>query len=204
MAQRLDEQELAIARVYARSLLELADRDGSAGEILAELLELREASESSSELGRFIADPLIETDLRRDVLERMFRAKASDVLLDTLQVMNRKGRLQLLPALAEAYRQEWEVRRGRVEVTVATAVPLTESSRDRLRKALSSFTGLEAELTETVDEGLIGGMVVCVGDRKVDTSVARELRRLGDRLLDRASVEIQAGKTYFAEAERSD
>ena len=204
MAQRLDEQELAIARVYARSLLELADRDGSAAEILAELLELREASESSSELGRFIADPLIETDLRRHVLERMFRAKASDLLLDTLQVMNRKGRLQLLPALAEAYRQEWEVRRGRVEVTVATAVPLTESSRDRLQKALSSFTGLEAQLTETVDEGLIGGMVVRVGDRKVDTSVARELRRLGDRLLDRASVEIQAGKTYFAEAESSD
>ena len=70
--------------------------------------------------------------------------------------------------------------------------------------ALSSFTGLEAQLTETVDEGLIGGMVVRVGDRKVDTSVARELRRLGDRLLDRASVEIQAGKTYFAEAESSD
>ena len=213
MAKRLDEQEIAVARVYARALLGLAEqaeqavqpeKGGGAERILAELEQLGQAAESQAELAQFIAYPLVETNLRSAALERVFRGKASDLLVDTLQVMNRKGRLALLPALAQAYRQELEDRRGRVEVEVSTPVALTDASRERLRKAISSHTGREADLIEIVDENLIGGMILRVGDRKIDTSVSKELRRLGDRLLERASAEIQAGKAYFADADSAE
>lgn len=133
------------------------------------------------------------------MLDRLFEEEMSEVLLDTLQVMNRKGRSGLVRALAEAYRQEFEDRTGQVSVSVRTAVALSEALRQQLQEATSKFTGREASLIETVDESLIGGMILQVGDQKIDSSVARELRQLENQLLDRASQESRNDETYFVE-----
>jgi F-type H+-transporting ATPase subunit delta len=114
-------------------------------------------------------------------------------------VLRQKGRLGLLRAVAIAYRGEWLRRRHRVEVQVASAVPLSEALRAELVLAAASRTGREPVLVEHVDPALLGGLVVRIGDDKFDSSVARELGRLREILLDRASRELHAGKSYFAE-----
>jgi len=194
---------LAIGRVYAKALLGLAERMGEGGaEALGEeLAGLASLLAESPALGRYLSDPFVDPEKRRRLLEATLRGRVSDLLVDGLQVVNRKGRLALLPELAEAYRRMLAELRGEVEVEVATAVPLSAEQREALRVAAAHHTGKRARLIESVDESLLGGMVVRVGDRKIDNSVIKDLRRLSRLLAERGSREILSGKSHFAEAD---
>ena len=194
------EQEIAIARVYAQAALSLAETRGQAEEVLAELDALLTLTDRNPAFEDFLGSPLVETQERKATLDRMVRGQMNEILLDTLQVMNNKGRSGLVRALVEAYRQEYEELRGQVRVRVQTAVPLTDGLRQQLQSAVSSYTGKTAKLEESVKPSLIGGLVVQVADRRIDTSVVKEIRGLGQRLLDRASQEIHSGRAYFEEA----
>jgi F-type H+-transporting ATPase subunit delta len=193
--------QLAIARVYARSMVRLAEERGETDSLLAELAAMTSLVDERPELGEFLASPLVSTEDRRGVLESLLRGRASDLLVDSLQVMNRKGRLELLAAVAEGFRQEVRELRGETDVYVTTAVPLSAALRDRLSQAAGRFTGRRPRLVERVDPALLGGLVLQVGDDKIDTSVARELERLASLLSQRASAEILSGKSYTVESD---
>ena len=194
---RLDEQELAVAGVYARALLGLAVDRNEADRVEAELTELAGMLAASPDLADYLASPLVELEARRAALDRALAGRASELVVNTLQVMNGKGRLALLPALAEAYRLENEGRRGEVDVEVKTAVELTDELRQRIMVAASRFAGRTARLVETVEPELLGGLVLKVGDRKIDGSLARRLHDAHDELFERASQELHGEKSYF-------
>ena len=195
-----NEQEIAVARIYARSAYALADEQGAAESLHDELEEFVKQLDKEPALERFLSSPLVETGERKQMLDRLFEGHMSEILLDTLQVMNKKGRSGLVRALSEAYREEFEDRTGRVTVSVRTAVALTENLRQRLLEATSRFTGREASLMETVDGSLIGGMILLVGDRKIDSSVAKDLRQLETQFLDRASLESRNDNAYIVDS----
>ena len=190
-------QEIAIASVYARSALKLAEASGESETILSEVDELAAALDRDRAFDTFMHSPLIEAEARSASLDRMFRGRMNEILLDTLQVMNRKGRSALVRAFIEAFRHEYEEVRGQVRARVRSAVPLTEALRRSLAQAVSEYTGKSARLEELVDESLIGGLVLLIGDCKIDTSVVKEIGDLRHQLLERASHEIQRGRTYI-------
>lgn len=196
----VSDKEIGLARIYARALLELAEERHEADNLLRELLDLLAMLERSQPGGGFFTSPLVDSAVRAGVIEKAFRGRCSDLLVDALQVINRKERLVLFPTIVEQFRLAHEDLRGRVDVHVRTAMPLTEDLRRGLREAAKAYAGREADLVETVDESVIGGLVVHIGDRKFDTSVASGLKRLAARLTDRAAREIHTGKSYFVEA----
>lgn len=196
----VDDRALDVGRLYAEAMLDLADEQGQGDALLEELAELVAYLDRHPELERFLASPLVDEEGRARVIEELFRGKVSDLLADALQVINRKGRLGLVRAVAEAYRRAHRDRRGFVDVYVRTAVPLTETLRSRLQDALAATTGKKPILIERVVPSLIGGMVVEVEGRKVDASVASWLRDLSGELLARATQEIHRGKVYVAES----
>ena len=200
MAARVTDRDLAIGRLYAKAMLGVAEEKGQAEELLAELQELVSYLDTTPGFEDFLSSPLVDEDSRARVLEELFRGKASDLLADSLQVINRKGRLGLLRAVAEAYRIEHRDLRGWMDVRVRTAVPLTDEQRARLKDALAASSGKKPSLFERVDPALIGGMVVEIGDRKIDASLASRLRRLAGALVLRASQEIHRGAGYVAES----
>ena len=199
MAAKIDERELAVAGLYAEALLGLATAQGIEGEVLAELDGVVELLDRDPDIEAAIATPLVDGESRRQTVERSFRGRASDLLVDTLQVMNRKGRLSLMRALAEAYRQGLEKAKGIVEVRVTTAVPLSPENRKRTEEIAARVLRATPRLVETVEPDLLGGMVIQVGDRKFDSSVSREISRLGERLFERTAQELLSGKSYFSD-----
>jgi len=196
---RVDERSLALGRVYALAILALAEPQGQSEEVLEELAGLAQLLAGDAELELFFASPLIEEESREEVIEKTFRGRVSDLLVDALQVANRKGRLGQLRAIAEAYRLEYRSLHGMVDARVRTAVPLSPELRERLRAAVARFTGKQPDLTEKVEPSLLGGMIVEVAGKKIDTSVSSRLSQLGAALDRRASEEIQRGSTVFGE-----
>lgn len=187
MAGRVDNRELAVARVYAQSLLTLAEEAGISDQVQAELAGLAAEAVRSPELVAFLASPLVGESHRAEALEAMFRGRLSDLFLDTLQVMNGKGRLGLVRALDAAFQEELDRLRGWVDVAVTTAIPLSDELRERVRSVVAGRSAKQPRLRESVDPEILGGMVLRIGDRKLDASVARELRRMDQRLRDRLS-----------------
>ncbi len=196
-----NDRELSIAGVYSKAMLDLAEQQGEADSLLEELQGLVEYLDRNPELARFLASPLVDDEDRARVLEKAFRGRASDLLLDSLQVVNRKGRLALLRDIVASYRSEHRKLRHQVEARVRTAVPLTEALRARVRESVTRHTGQQPILIETVDPSVIGGIVIEVGDEKIDGSVAHKLRELGRNLELRASQEIVRARSYVSQQE---
>lgn len=190
----------AIARVYANAMLQLAESQGDVDVLFEELRNFAECVEHDADLRDFVSSPIVDVEARRKMLENVFRGKRTDLFVDGLQVMNRKGRLGLISAVAEAYRLERDKLRNRTEVRVKSASPLTDELRIKLKEAASQRTGCDVDLVEEVDESLIGGLVLQIGDEKLDASVSTRLKRLGELLSDRASREIHSGRQHYDEA----
>ena len=185
---RINEKQVAIARIYSQSLLQLAG--GDAKSLLAELEDLIGLLDESPDLREFFASPLVDETVREGAIEKLFRGRASDTLVNSLQVLNRHDRLGFLDTIVELYRQQTQEQQGNVDVHVTSAVPLTDAVRGQLTDLAKRLYGRQPDLVEKVDPSLIGGLVVRVGDRKIDTSVRTQLKALRLQLADRAAREI--------------
>lgn len=190
----VNEKEIAIARIYSQALFEVATSHGKSAEVLEEMAGLGELAQTKPDFATFLSSPMVDSADRAVAIDKMFRGRLEDVVVDSLQVINRKGRLSLLPAIAEQYRQLLRDRDQRVDVHVSTAVPLGETLRQQIREVVRRFTGLKPDLHEKVDPTLIGGLVLEVGDRKVDGSVQFEISKYRQRFADRAAREIFRGR----------
>lgn len=195
----VDDRDLAVGRLYAEAMLGLAEEQGASDALLDELKELVGFLDQNPKVEHFLASQMVDEEGRARVIEDMFRGNASDLLVDSLQVINRKGRLSQLRAVVEAYRTAHRDLRGWVDVHVRTAVPLDDALRARLKDAMAASTGRKPVLVERIDPSLIGGLVVEVEGKKFDASVASRLHDLSDALLVRASREIHRGGAYVAE-----
>jgi F-type H+-transporting ATPase subunit delta len=188
-----------VARIYGAAMLSLARQRGEARQLDGELVEIVQYLRRDDDFARFLSSPMVDTQARKKSLETLLRGRGSDLLVDTLQVLNAKGRLELLPAIAETYHQALQEEEGILAVRVRSAVPLDDAQRRSVRAAAASYSGKEVELEEEVDAALIGGLVLEIGDQKIDGSVRGSLARLRDRFTERAAQEILSGSTtYFA------
>ncbi|MEE8526350.1 MAG: ATP synthase F1 subunit delta [Thermoanaerobaculia bacterium] len=192
---RVDEKQVAVALVYCRSMLDLAESGEQAESLLEDMRALVAVMEQNENFRDFLVSPLVDAGDRERILEKLLRGRLSDLLVNSLLVLNRHGRLGIFETLAAVYRTQYQERHGEVDVHVSTAVPLSNALRRELEAAIQRLVGRIPKLIPSVDESLIGGLVIRVGDRKIDTSVARALRNLRGELGERASQQIYESRT---------
>jgi F-type H+-transporting ATPase subunit delta len=195
----VDDIGMAIANVYAKSLFALAAEKGQETDMLEEFGGLIDYINGTPEFERFLTSATVDDDARRQTLDTALRDRASDLLLDFLQVVNQKARLELLEQIFTQYKLAHEATRTQIEVTVTSATPLTPDSRSRLLEALQRHTGKEPIVTERVDPSVIGGLVIHIDDEKIDFCVSTRLRHYRETFMARASHEIHSGRDYFVD-----
>lgn len=192
---RVDEKQEAVSRVYSRAMLDRAEAEGQAESLLEELEGLAHLMRENEGFRDFISSPLIEEQERERSLEKLFRGRGSDLLVDALQVLNQHGRLAMLETIVETYRLAFQERHGIVDVHVTSAVPLSDTLHRELAEATSNMTGKKPKIIAEVDASLLGGLVVRVGDQKIDTSIVAGLRKMRHALGDRSAREIHASRS---------
>ncbi len=196
-------EEQSLARVWSDAVFHLAASRGVEDSMLEEWRGLVELLDRDKDVKAVMVSPLVKNEEKRHLIEKSFRGKASDLFVDTLQVMRSKGRLGLVRFVAAAFQDTWMAAKNQIEVRVTSAVPLSAELRQSLAAAASRFAGKEALLVEKVDPGLLGGLVVRVGDQKFDDSVARELELLLAAFAARGSRELPRIQEYIHNSEES-
>lgn len=195
MPKKSDEM-MALADVYAEGLLEAATERQAAEGLYGEFQDLIRFMDAEPEFDKFLTAESVDDDPRRDSLEKLFRGKMQDLLLNLLQVLNNRGRTDLVRLVFRAVQLRMEARHHQQEVVVETAMPLSDETKTMLKERLSTYIGKEALLMEEVVPELIGGVVIHIEDEQIDASVASHVRRLSNRFHERAVVEIHDEKSY--------
>ena len=187
------EQALQIADVYAEALFALARQAGQIAETRSELEELVRLEEADKDFAAFMRSGVVDDDSREASLEKMFRGRLSDVVLNTLQIMNHHDRAGLLPALLRCYVLHQERDAGQVEVLATSAVELDETQRAAIKRWAAESSGCEPLVNYAVDPEIIGGLVVQIGGQRYDHSVRYHLRSAQAKLLDRSDRGLNVG-----------
>jgi F-type H+-transporting ATPase subunit delta len=168
-----------LAERYAKAVFELADEAKDLDTVAEDLRTLKAMLGESEDLARLVRSPVIG---RREQAKAMAalaeRAGFSGLTRKFLGAVAMNRRLFAIRAIIDAYLAELAARRGEVTARVTAARDLTEAQRDALAAALRDLAGGKVALEVDVDPGILGGLVVRLGSRMYDNSVASKLRRM--------------------------
>jgi F-type H+-transporting ATPase subunit delta len=168
-----------LAGRYAAALLDLADEKKALDQVSADLATLRSMIAESADLRRMLNSPVITRDEQRKAMTALMdKAAIGDLTQRFVLVVARNHRLFALPAMIEAYLSELARRRGEITAEVTSARSLSDAQQSALLEALRSAVGGKVQLDLKVDPALIGGLVVKVGSRMIDSSLRSKLQRL--------------------------
>ncbi len=194
----------ALAKLYARSLYELADSAGGqekVSEVGAELEQICELVRDDDQFREFFASPLIDEDRRAESLRRIFANRITDLTLRFLLVLNSKGRLGHLETINTAFDQILQEAFGRVEVDVFHAQPVESSDLEPLKEKIGQALGKEPVLHPYHDPKMIGGLKLRIGDQLIDGSISNRLRKLRERLASAGSAAVRQKPERFFEGD---
>lgn len=168
-----------VAGRYAQALFDIASQDGGVDRLADEVKALTETLEGSAELRAALGSPVLtREDQGRVVAAVADRMGLSPVLKNTLALMAENRRLFALPHFLKALDRLVADARGEITAEVITAQPLNAEQTDRLVRSLGEKSGKTVKLNSRVDESLIGGMIVKLGSKMIDTSIRSRLSSL--------------------------
>ncbi|MBB6430412.1 ATP synthase F1 subunit delta [Algisphaera agarilytica] len=173
----------AIGRVYAQALVELAESENQLDSVAEEVADLSSLLESDADLVRLVENPIIDSQARAGMVERLFSGKVSDLLYRFLQVVNQKERLGSLPSITGAFGQIMAEKRNQLDVEAFVAQPMDDATAGRVANGLGASMGKQVNLVQHVDESLIGGLKLRIGDQMIDASVQSQLNRIEQQLI---------------------
>jgi F-type H+-transporting ATPase subunit delta len=168
-----------IAARYGVALFDIMKDEGALDRLEADTDALSAALDGSADLREMIASPLLSRDEQgRAIAAIAARMGLAEITANTLALMASKRRLFVLPQLLADLRARIADHKGEVTAEVASAVPLTDAQAADLAATLKASVGKTIKLNVTVDEALIGGLVVKVGSKMIDSSIRSQLASL--------------------------
>lgn len=171
------------AQRYARALFELAQDNGKLADVNRDFAAFSEMVRENGDLASMIASPAFGRESKRDALVAIADAAGfTPIMKNFLGVMAENGRARELPSAQRAFDLLYASQRGIKRAVARTAKPMSASQRERLEGILAKAVGGDVELTEEVDESLIGGIQLRVGSTLVDASIAAKLDRMNSAM----------------------
>jgi len=171
-----------VASRYAKSLIELAKEKGVVEEVYKDMVLFSQTAAENRILMKVLGSPVVRHEKKLGILKGLFEDKVNPVSFSIFNIITKKNREAILDAIANEFVKLYDDYRGIQKATVISSAPLTAEARQHFIETLSKATGKTIELTEKVDETLIGGYILTVGDKQVDASLRSQLNALKIKL----------------------
>ena len=188
-----------IAGVYANAILGAAQSSNSTDVVLEEFGGfVREVVGAQPKFQALLESPRVKSEEKIQLLDKVLSGKVSQVTLRFLKVVAEHGRLDCLDEIYEEARRLYNESKGIVQVVVTTAEPIESHDVSAIRDALGQKFGAPLDLEMKVDPKMIGGVVVRIGDKLFDGSVAQKLRSLREDAVKNTVKQMREATDKFA------
>jgi ATP synthase F1 delta subunit len=165
------------ARVYAEALFDVAKEKGKLDTIRDELGQFADALDSDRELQVFFFSPYFSSAEKADGLKRAISGTSPE-FVNFLELLIDKQRMPEVFRVRRHFDQLWKEENKRIEVTVTSAVELDPAVVEKVGEEIERQVGRKVELASRVDEGILGGIVLQVGNMVLDASIRSRLEKL--------------------------
>ena len=173
-----------VASRYAKSLLDLSIEQNALDKVNNDMVQLSEICAESKDLKNLLDNPTINYSKKIEVFNALFNGKMEDLSLSFMALITKNSRENILPAIAESFTQLYKAHNNILDVVLVSAHPLEDSAKAKIiEKIKTKFNG-SIELIEEIDPSLLGGFIVKIGDKQIDSSVASQLTNLKNVLLN--------------------
>jgi F-type H+-transporting ATPase subunit delta len=170
-----------IAQVYARALFEVAQERGLLDVIREQLGQFVDAMNSTRELQTFFFSPYFSTEEKKQALHRMIEG-ADPAFMNFLETLIERHRMPAIFRVRTRYEALWDEANRLLPVEVTSAIELDDETVQAIADRVRDQTGQTIELSRTVDSGILGGIVLRVGDFILDASIRNRLNQLRKEL----------------------
>lgn len=162
---------------YAKAVLSLATDQKAAETVNNDLKLIVTTIDDNKDLREMLYNPVVRSSVKYDVLKKVFKNThtITENLMNTL-IINK--RIALLRDVAFSYNQLFDILKERQVAKVTTAVPLTESLKAKVLSKVKELTGKEVEIVNVIDESILGGFILRVGDIQYNASIINKLNNL--------------------------
>jgi F-type H+-transporting ATPase subunit delta len=172
-----------VASRYAKSLIELAKEKNVVDEVYKDMLLFSKTADENSILMKVLGSPVVRHEKKLGILKGLFQEKVNPVSFSIFNIITRKNREAILDSIADEFVTLYDEYKGIQKATVVSTTALTPEARQTFIQSLEAATGKKIALEEKVDESLVGGYILRIGDKQVDASLKSQLNALKIKLV---------------------
>ena len=181
--------DLRVASRYVKSLLGLAVEQGALEAVHQDMMLFSKICAENRNFLVMLRSPVIRHEVKKVILQKLLSGKVNGLTMAMIDILTRKNREPLLPAIAAEFHNAYNEFKGIVKANITTTIPMDKDLRDAIENIVKKLSNKkQVELNEMVDKDLIGGFVLNVGDRQIDASIKHKLKTLS----------LKFNENYFA------
>jgi F-type H+-transporting ATPase subunit delta len=170
--------EIKLGDRYANSILGLAKERGETELVRNDFQLIQRVCKSNPDFVNMLESPLINSDKKQNILNEIFKGQFCQITQSLIEIIVRKKREAYLDDIADRYLFLYDKLNNTTRGVLISAAPLSEPQKAKIKKLVEEVLKTDFVLTEKIDESLIGGFVLRIGDRQFDASIASRLREL--------------------------
>lgn len=162
---------------YAKAVLRLAEEQNSAEQVNADMKHIAKTIADNAELLQMLRSAVIKTELKKSILKEIF-PDINSISSEVFNVLIANKRLSILGDVASKYNDLYDKAKGREKATVTTAVPISSELELKVLSKVKELTNKAVELENIVDESILGGFILRIGDKQYNASISDQLNKL--------------------------
>lgn len=169
---------IQLATKYARAIFELAQEENNLDGYDKDLSKIQEDVFDIPDAVKFFQNPLVPHQAKKDLLKKALDGEISDTTMNFLMLLVDKSRIGIFSEIYEIFTGLKNTAQGILVADVTFAFPLTKTQESQLTKKLATVTGKKIKIRKHEDKSILGGLIVTIGDKRIDGSAAGRLRNL--------------------------
>ena len=170
--------EIRVAARYAKSLLELSEEKGVLDTVHSDMQLFSNTCEQARDLRLMLRNPILSRDIKLKSLNRIFANQFNKITFAFFDILVKKQRESILESIAKEFHRQYNEKMQIENALITTPFALTDELRASFLRAVEEISGKKVELKEKINPDLIGGFVLQINDKQIDTSISSRLNEL--------------------------
>ena len=176
--------ERSVASRYAKSILDLAIEKNLLEVVFQNMLDFKGIGNSNKQLITVLRSPIIPPEKKLSIIKALFENKFHSLTLSFFEIMIKKERAEIIFPAASEFIRQYNLKKQIIVAEITTAVPLTAALEKEILSKVSELYKGEIIVKKVVDEGIIGGFILKIEDRQIDSSYRKKLSDLKMELIN--------------------